>query len=1262
VLAIILVAGIPASNVNSAVASQLTVASAHNSGEPVSETLEAVSDSMIASGRPAVNFGSNETISVGYFSGDGVSIYRGLARFDLSGIPAEAVIVSADMSLYADDGTVSKQIQVRRLTGAWSESSVNWNNQPQSAAPEASRYVGDGAGAYAWNVRQTVQDWVSGAQPNNGFLLRAADESESGYRNFRSREAPQGVPNVANVRLVVTWMLPVGLVDPGAEPLQVSFLPLVLAPPFGEPLPVEPSPCPELPIWTLLRGMDAEYYQQSALEYDAAGFRPLSVTVEGEGDQARFNVIWVKDGLYGDMWNLRHDMTSDELQDEHDAEEASGFRPAFVDAYGQSSNTRYVAAWVDDDLTTHMMAGYGRTDFTNSLVFSDTLQGWTLAPEGSGWRPLWVSVNGAPGDPRFSAIFAQDDKVGVLDFDKTFAELQELNGKRTSIGYRLLHLSGYLIEPDPDIPDDDGVRYAASWTKDPDECGYVKWQVLERQEALKLDLEALNASGIRAKTFNDETLYLNSSDLQNAFRRRRFEISAEDDVTLSSLSLIEESIPGVVFEDGDVILLQPKIGQIITVKEEANGNIDLMAADDGADGGQKFVMRGYNYILSLEYDTSSNTWVEMQRNGLPHERYWPISVDEFSDNDERRYNSVWVQHSPDRTAYISYAPGDDPSYFQTLDAIMQDYMEARDIPGGALAVTKDGRLVMARGYTWEPDGAAYVGFDAKFRLASVTKPLTSAAVTRLMEAEGISLDTPIYTIIGGGWSNSDFQHVTVRQLLLHLGGWDRDIAFDPMFIDSTVCEFLEQPLPVTPQMIIDYMKTQPMEHEPGTVFSYTNFGYSLLGRLIEALSGQTYNDYMRNNFFIPFDMLDTWPGRNYETEAYWKEVKYYSPRNSIARDRNDGTAVGEGLACNQDIAERVMLPYGGFNIDALDAHGAWVSTTTDVNRFLVAINDGSLLDSSQYAAVFQRPEGRAPRVLFEDGGSPVDMTIPAQTPGMTWPAITGASQYLYVGKGHSPFSAIDVKLSIPGAGYTLKIDYWDGATFVELTEDDHDLVDETENLSLPVGQITFTSPENWLPHAIGGQTRYWLRVRTETAASTAAEFDLLEPTYDNKSFYGFGWFVYESEHRLNFQAGTGTFSVGEWVAGTASKTVAQVKDIVLLSPPGVTPTFGYLILENVKGGPFRVDEVISGQNGSYALTDGPGVPETFSANHDGILDGSRAFMYRRSDGVTWAALFNLRVGDSHIPLYMPGGTVVGSINSEINDLTIPDWPVYNLFP
>ena len=74
-----------------------------------------------------------------------------------------------------------------------------------------------------------------------------------------------------------------------------------------------------------------------------------------------------------------------------------------------------------------------------------------------------------------------------------------------------------------------------------------------------------------------------------------------------------------------------------------------------------------------------------------------------------------------------------------------------------------------------------------------------------------------------------------------------------------------------------------------------------------------------------------------------------------------------------------------------------------------------------------------------------------------------------------------------------------------------------------MGQISFTPPDDWAPSDAAGQTRYWVRLRTQAAATTIAKFDLLEPVYDYSSYYGAGWFIDENTQRLNFQIGDNSF-------------------------------------------------------------------------------------------------------------------------------------------
>ena len=82
-----------------------------------------------------------------------------------------------------------------------------------------------------------------------------------------------------------------------------------------------------------------------------------------------------------------------------------------------------------------------------------------------------------------------------------------------------------------------------------------------------------------------------------------------------------------------------------------------------------------------------------------------------------------------------------------------------------------------------------------------------------------------------------WREVTIHQLLQHTGGWDRDKSFDPMFHNNQICEELKIPSPALQKDIIRYMVRQPLDFNPGERYAYSNFGYCLLGRVIEKVTG-----------------------------------------------------------------------------------------------------------------------------------------------------------------------------------------------------------------------------------------------------------------------------------------------------------------------------------------------------------------------------------------------------------------------------------------
>jgi CubicO group peptidase (beta-lactamase class C family) len=196
----------------------------------------------------------------------------------------------------------------------------------------------------------------------------------------------------------------------------------------------------------------------------------------------------------------------------------------------------------------------------------------------------------------------------------------------------------------------------------------------------------------------------------------------------------------------------------------------------------------------------------------------------------------------------------------SLDAVMQQALARYSVKGGAIAVVKDGHLIFARGYGWaDSESQLPVQPDSLFRWASTSKTLTAAAVMCLAERGEINLDTPIFSILNqyspynGKLGDSRLSGITVRHVLHHVGGWDRMISGDPVTGDRTIdaSNATHSPFPPSRDAVIRYMLAQRLDFDPGSRFAYSNFGYMLLGRVIEKITGLPYADYVRKAVLGP---------------------------------------------------------------------------------------------------------------------------------------------------------------------------------------------------------------------------------------------------------------------------------------------------------------------------------------------------------------------------------------------------------------------------
>jgi N-acyl-D-amino-acid deacylase len=268
------------------------------------------------------------------------------------------------------------------------------------------------------------------------------------------------------------------------------------------------------------------------------------------------------------------------------------------------------------------------------------------------------------------------------------------------------------------------------------------------------------------------------------------------------------------------------------------------------------------------------------------------------------------------------------AYDQLASTLLTKYQ----IAGGALAVARNGKLVFARGYGYADKATGeLVQPDSRFRLASLSKPITSAAALLLLQQGKLSLDQRVFDILSyeplpGESVDPRLATITIRHLLEHSGGWNRDTTFDPMFLPVPIAAATGTSAPATTDSIIRFMMGKPLQFNPGSDYNYSNFGYVLLGRIIETITGQPYEKFVREQVLASSGAACMQIGRSLQAQSPPGEVKYYDFPGAPLVPSIDGTGT------------KVPRPDGGFYVEAMAAHGGWVASTIDYLRFVLSVD------------------------------------------------------------------------------------------------------------------------------------------------------------------------------------------------------------------------------------------------------------------------------------------------------------------------------------
>jgi len=303
---------------------------------------------------------------------------------------------------------------------------------------------------------------------------------------------------------------------------------------------------------------------------------------------------------------------------------------------------------------------------------------------------------------------------------------------------------------------------------------------------------------------------------------------------------------------------------------------------------------------------------------------------------------------------------------ESFDNLMTSFIRKHKVPGATLAVVRGGKIVYARGFGYaDPASDERMRPDSLFRIASLSKPITSAAIMQLVDRKKLKLSDRVIAVLNlkppkSGKVDPRFKKVTVRHLLIHAGGWDRSKSGDPMFRPVRIAKSFGLTPPATARQVARYMLTQPLDFEPGASGAYSNFGYCLLGRIIEAKTKMTYEQYVRKELLAKIDITRMQIGRSLLSKRAKGEVKYHT------RGKHKAPSVFP------PIGRSVPVQYGGMHVEAMDAHGGWIASAIDLVKFAREFDSpksSRILSEKSIAATFARPDDKKDAAYYAFGWS-----------------------------------------------------------------------------------------------------------------------------------------------------------------------------------------------------------------------------------------------------------------------------------------------------
>lgn len=260
--------------------------------------------------------------------------------------------------------------------------------------------------------------------------------------------------------------------------------------------------------------------------------------------------------------------------------------------------------------------------------------------------------------------------------------------------------------------------------------------------------------------------------------------------------------------------------------------------------------------------------------------------------------------------------------------LIKEMMAENEVPGVSVVLVDKNKVIWSEGFGWSSrDNNEALTSDTAMQLGSVTKLFTAIAIMQLVEQDKLDLDADLTNYLPEYSIQSRFQKkdFTIRQMLSHHSGLPSDLLDGFKFYrgkDEVPSNLVEQFRAIPSQT-----KLLHMASEPGMIFSYSNLSYSLLGNVIERVTGKSYSDYIREHILSPIKMNGTF---------------ILTPKNSML------ASLSNGYIDSQEIKGSFVR-----NLSA----GGMASSAKDMAKFLqVFINDEESVLSQRSKAIMMQPQ------------------------------------------------------------------------------------------------------------------------------------------------------------------------------------------------------------------------------------------------------------------------------------------------------------------